>query len=541
MDNNYILELKDIAKVYDNGVVANKGISIGFREGEIHAIVGENGAGKSTLMKIIFGLEKPTKGEIYYNGKEMNFSSPLDSIAVGIGMVHQHFMLVPSFTVLQNIVLGYEPTKMGFINSKMSKKRAEELAKQYNFQLSMDEKVKDLSVGMKQKVEILKLLYKGAKVLILDEPTAVLTPQETEQLFAELKKFKANGHTIIFISHKLGEVKQISDRISVIRKGELISTHNTKDVDTETISELMIGRKVEYEYSDLKQEIKSDRTALSDRTASSNKTALSKQVALTIENLTYKQQGVSVLKNLSLKAKTGEILGVIGVEGNGQSELVEVLFGYKKADGGSIRIHDLDISGLNIKEIRQKAHVAYIPEDRMRQGIAASASIKENMIASYYDKEELNYKFMMNQKEITRVSEELIKDFNVLCQSAEAEIQSLSGGNIQKVVVAREYYANPKFLIAEQPTRGVDIGSARFIHEKLIELRNKNKSILLFSADLGEALAVSDKIIVMYSGEIVAYFDNLAGLTEKELGFYMLGVKRQTAEEIGRLMDEKTI
>lgn len=535
MDNNYILELKDIAKVYDNGVVANKGISIGFREGEIHAIVGENGAGKSTLMKIIFGLEKPTKGEIYYNGKEMNFSSPLDSIAAGIGMVHQHFMLVPSFTVLQNIVLGYEPTKMGFINSKMSKKRAEELAKQYNFQLSMDEKVKDLSVGMKQKVEILKLLYKGAKVLILDEPTAVLTPQETEQLFTELKKFKANGHTIIFISHKLGEVKQISDRISVIRRGELISTHNTKDVDTETISELMIGRKVEYEYSDIKQEIKSDGTALSDGTASS------KQVALTIENLTYKQQGVSVLKNLSLKAKTGEILGVIGVEGNGQSELVEVLFGYKKADSGSIRIHDLDIRGLNIKEIREKAHVAYIPEDRMRQGIAASASIKENMIASFYDKEELNYRFMMNQKEITRVSEELIKDFNVLCQSAETEIQSLSGGNIQKVVVAREYYANPRFLIAEQPTRGVDIGSARFIHEKLIELRNKNKSILLFSADLGEALAVSDKIIVMYSGEIVAYFDNLAGLTEKELGFYMLGVKRQTTEEIGRLMDEKTI
>ena len=523
MDNNYILELRDIAKVYDNGVVANKGISIGFREGEIHAIVGENGAGKSTLMKIIFGLEKPTKGEIYYNGKEMNFSSPLDSIAVGIGMVHQHFMLVPSFTVLQNIVLGYEPTKMGFINSKMSKKRAEELAKQYNFQLSMDEKVKDLSVGMKLKVEILKLLYKGAKVLILDEPTAVLTPQETEQLFAELKKFKANGHTIIFISHKLGEVKQISDRISVIRKGELISTHNTEDVDTETISELMIGRKVEYEYSNIKQEIKS------------------KHTALTIDNINYSHQGVSVLKNLSLKAKTGEILGVIGVEGNGQSELVEVLFGYKRVDSGSIRIKDIDIDGYKIKEIREKAHVAYIPEDRMRQGIAASATIKENIIASYYDKEELNHKLMMNQKEITRVSKGLIQDFNVLCQSAETEIQSLSGGNIQKVVVAREYYADPEFLIAEQPTRGVDIGSARFIHEKLIELRNKNKSILLFSADLGEALAVSDKIIVMYSGEIVAYFDTLTGLTEKELGFYMLGVKRQSKEEIGRLMDEKTI
>ena len=245
MSHEYILELKDIAKVYDNGVVANKNISVGFRKGEIHAIVGENGAGKSTLMKIIFGLQKPTSGQILYNGKEISFASPLDSIEIGIGMVHQHFMLVPSFTVLQNIVLGDEPTRFSFIDNRKSKKKAEDLAKQYNFQLSMDEKVENLSVGMKQKVEILKLLYKGAKVLILDEPTAVLTPQETQQLFVELKKFKESGHTIIFISHKLNEVKEISDRISVIRKGELISTHNTEDVSLESISELMIGRRVD--------------------------------------------------------------------------------------------------------------------------------------------------------------------------------------------------------------------------------------------------------------------------------------------------------
>ena len=270
MSQNYILELKDIAKVYDNGVVANKGISIGFREGEIHAIVGENGAGKSTLMKIIFGLEKPTSGSILWNGEEMHFQSPLDSIAAGIGMVHQHFMLIPSFTVLQNIVLGDEPTKFSFVQKKESRKKASELAKQYNFELSMDEPVKNLSVGMKQKVEILKLLYKGAKVLILDEPTAVLTPQETEQLFVELKKFKENGHTIIFISHKLNEVKEISDRISVIRKGELISTHNTKDVRLEEISELMIGRKVEYAYDDIKSE------------------HISRKEAVKIEHVTYK-------------------------------------------------------------------------------------------------------------------------------------------------------------------------------------------------------------------------------------------------------------
>ena len=521
MSQNYILELKDIAKVYDNGVVANKGISIGFREGEIHAIVGENGAGKSTLMKIIFGLEKPTSGSILWNGEEMHFQSPLDSIAAGIGMVHQHFMLIPSFTVLQNIVLGDEPTKFSFVQKKESRKKASELAKQYNFELSMDEPVKNLSVGMKQKVEILKLLYKGAKVLILDEPTAVLTPQETEQLFVELKKFKENGHTIIFISHKLNEVKEISDRISVIRKGELISTHNTKDVRLEEISELMIGRKVEYAYDDIKSE------------------HISRKEAVKIEHVTYKSNGIPVLNDVSLTLKTGQITGVVGVEGNGQSELVEVLFGYKKPECGSVSVNGVNIIGKKIKAIREEAKVSYIPEDRMHQGIAATASIKENMISSFYDAAQFNHKFYMNQKAINSVSEELIEEFQVVCQSGETEIGSLSGGNIQKVVVAREYYADPDFLIAEQPTRGVDIGSASFIHTKLIELRNRNKAILLLSADLGEALAVSDHLLVMYEGEIVAYFTDMKALTEQELGLYMLGIKKMDKQEIWRKMHEE--
>ncbi|MEM1483617.1 ABC transporter ATP-binding protein [Oscillospiraceae bacterium PP1C4] len=521
MCQEYILELRDVEKVYDNGVAANKGISVGFKEGEIHAIVGENGAGKSTLMKLIFGLEKPTAGAIYFKGKEMNFQSPLDSIAVGIGMVHQHFMLIPSFTVLQNIVLGDEPTKFNFIQEKESKEKAIALAKQYNFQLSMDEKIKNLSVGMKQKVEILKLLYKGAKILILDEPTAVLTPQETEQLFVELKKFKENGHTVLFISHKLNEVKQISDRISVIRKGQLISTHHTADVSIEKISELMIGHNVEYIYDDIKAEVKD------------------KKVALQIENLSLKQNNIPVLKNINLRAKTGEILGVIGVEGNGQSELVEVLFGYKKPNDGRITVNGMAIEGKKIKEIRKLAKVAYIPEDRMRQGIAKTGTIKENLISSVYDDKKYNHHFWMNQKAINEVSGQLIQDFNVVCHSADTEIGSLSGGNIQKVVVAREYSAAPDFLIAEQPTRGVDIGSARFIHEKLIQLRNSNKAILLLSADLGEALAVSDKILVMFSGEIVGFFNDVKQLTETELGFYMLGVKRQEKAEIERSMYEE--
>lgn len=521
MNQNNILELRNIAKVYDNGVVANKNISIAFRAGEIHAIVGENGAGKSTLMKIIFGLEKPTNGQILYDGKEVEFQSPLDSIGIGIGMVHQHFMLIPSFTVLQNIVLGDEPTKFSFINHKQSRKKAEELAKQYNFQLSMDEKVADLGVGMKQKVEILKLLYKGAKVLILDEPTAVLTPQETEQLFAELKKFKENGHTIIFISHKLNEVKEISDRISVIRKGELISTHETKDVELEEISELMIGRKVEYAYEHLKKEVKE------------------KQITLKMKHVTLANGNVNALEDLNLIARSGEILGVVGVEGNGQTELVEVLFGYKKPTKGKISVLGKSLIGKKVKEIRDVAKVAYIPEDRMRQGIAATASIKENMISSFYDAKEFNHKLAMNHKKIDKLSDSLIDEFRVLCQSRETEIGSLSGGNIQKVVVAREYYSNPDFLIAEQPTRGVDVGSASFIHEKLIEMRNKNKAILLLSADLGEALAVSDKLIVMYEGQIVAYFNELSKVTEQELGLYMLGIKKQKKEEIERFMYEE--
>lgn len=521
MSHEYILELKDIAKVYDNGVVANKNISVGFRKGEIHAIVGENGAGKSTLMKIIFGLQKPTSGQILFNGKEISFQSPLDSIGIGIGMVHQHFMLVPSFTVLQNIVLGDEPTRFSFIDSRKSKKKAEDLAKQYNFQLSMDEKIENLSVGMKQKVEILKLLYKGAKVLILDEPTAVLTPQETEQLFVELKKFKESGHTIIFISHKLNEVKEISDRISVIRKGELISTHNTEDVSLESISELMIGRRVEYEYSHIKKEV------------------ANKKITLKMDQVTLQDGKINVLDNINLIAKSGEILGVVGVEGNGQSELVEVLFGYKQPTDGTIAVNGISLLGKKVKDIRDNAKVAYIPEDRMRQGIAGSASIKENMISSFFDAKEFNHKFWMNHKAIDELSDSLIKEYSVVCQSKETEIESLSGGNIQKVVVARECYANPELLIAEQPTRGVDVGSASFIHEKLIELRNSNKAIVLLSADLGEALAVSDKLIVMYEGQIVGFFNDLSELTETELGLYMLGIKKQKKEDIERVMYEK--
>ncbi len=520
MGGTALLELKNVAKVYKNGVVANKNINITFLSGEIHAIVGENGAGKSTLMKIIFGFEKPNKGEIIYKGEKAVFKSPMDAIARGIGMVHQHFMLVPSFTVLENILLGNEPTKLGFLNIGDSRKRVMELAEKYGFTINIDQRVSELSVGMKQKVEILKVLYKGADIIILDEPTAVLTPQETESLFEQLVKFKEMGHTIIFISHKLNEVKQISDRISVMRQGEMISTHNTKDVAVEEISELMIGRKVVFSYDDIRKD-----TTLKN--------------VLAVKDIMYSKDGKKdLLKNVSFTARTGEILGIIGVEGNGQAELVDIIFGNKHAKSGSITINERDISNSSIKE-RRNLGIAYIPEDRMRQGIAANGSIKENLIGSFYDSDSINRKIFMDKPKINKIAGDLIGQFEVLCKDADTKIGSLSGGNIQKVVVAREYYVNPDVLIAEQPTRGVDIGSASSIHKKIIELRNANKAVILISADLSEALAVSDRLIVFYSGEIVAYFEHIKEVTEKELGFYMLGLKKQSKEEIRRATHEE--
>ncbi|MDR2606837.1 MAG: ABC transporter ATP-binding protein, partial [Treponema sp.] len=485
-----LLELKNITKVYDNGVVANRNIAMGFRRGEIHAIVGENGAGKTTLMNILFGLIQPTTGSILFEGKEQRFSSPSDSTGIGIGMVHQHFMLVPSFTVFENISLGCEETRFGFLSEQKGRKRAKELCERYNFDLPLDTPVSSLGVGVKQKVEILKLLYKGATILILDEPTAVLTPQETDQLFSRLKDFREQGNTIIFISHKLREVKEISDRITVIRRGESLGTLDTASVSVEDVSEMMIGRKVEYEYSGIKQDVSRAGPCVE------------------VKNLSLSVEGVKRLKDISFMIHAGEILGVVGVEGNGQTELVEVLFGYEKPGRGTMTVKGVSLGEKSIKKIRKNAKTAYIPEDRMRQGIAGRATVAENLISSYYDRPSLNKFFMMDWKAVRKTCNDLVGQFSIVCQSIDSPLYSLSGGNIQKVVVAREAHADPDFLIAEQPTRGVDIGSANAIHKILIGLRNSGKAILLFSADLGEALAMSDRLMVMYSGEIAAVFDN---------------------------------
>ena len=511
-----ILDLKDITKIYSNGVVANRNVSVDFRKGEIHSIVGENGAGKSTLMKIIFGIEHASSGTITYRGKPTQFHNSMEAILNGIGMVHQHFMLIDDFSVAENIVLGMEPKqKRFFLNKKEAVNVTKNLAKKYNFDMDVTQRVSRLTVSAKQKVEILKTLYRDAEVIILDEPTAVLTPQETQALFENLKHFKNLGHTILFISHKLNEVKAISDRITIMQNGESRGTYNNEDISIEQMTELIVGRKVSLSYDDFKFE--------SDRDG----------VAFKVEGLNLTKKGIPILKDINFAIREGEILGVAGVQGNGQSELVQGLVGLADINSGKWFIHDQDISAFSVDQKRNHG-LAYIPEDRMKEGVAQGATVAENLISSYYRRKEINGPIFMNDKAIGKVASQLIKMFSVRTKNYKSKIESLSGGNIQKVVVARETNTDPKVMIAEQPTRGIDIGSAEFIHKQLIDMRNRNVAILLVSADLNEVMEVSDRLIVMYEGEIVAHFDRTKDVGEMELGLYMLGVKRQDEESLKR-------
>lgn len=510
-----ILKLDKVTKVYNNGTVANRDINIEFRKGEIHSIVGENGAGKSTLMKIIFGIEAPSSGVVTYKGEEVHFKSSMDAIKAGIGMVHQHFMLIPSFSVVDNIILGLEPTNGIFINRKQAIKVCQELSDKYKFDVDVTQKVSELSVGKRQKVEILKTLYRNAELIILDEPTSVLTPQETEQLFEQLQNFTKQGKTIIFISHKLEEVKQISDRITVMRNGVSKGTHNNEDLTMAQLTNLIIGRDVETDFEVFKKH-----------------NDFKGEDALRIENLTLKHAHKAILDNVSFRVKKGEILGIAGVEGNGQADLVKCISGLQEVQyTGNIQICGKDATKMTVKE-RRNAGMAYIPEDRMNDGIAGNLPISDNMIATYYEREDFNGPIAMNQKAIDRVSDELIEKFAVKTSSRKTKVNALSGGNVQKVVVAREYNANGQLMIAEQPTHGIDIGSAEFVHHQLIEMANNGAGVLLVSADLNEVMDVSDKLIVMFGGKIAGYFPDARKVSDQELGLYMLGVKHQTEEEI---------
>lgn len=510
---DYILVMDHITKIYGNGFVANKSVDLKIKKGEIHALVGENGAGKSTLMKVLFGQEQPEEGKIFYKGQEVNITNPLVALHLGIGMVHQHFMLVPSLTVAENMVLGIEPKKKGLFDYKRAVEQAREISEKYNLLVDPEAKVMDLPVGQKQKVEILKVLFRGVEILILDEPTAVLTPQETRELFAELLKLKENGYTVIFISHKLNEITEICDRLTVLRNGRVTGTADVKDLSEQQISKMMVGRDVmlEIEKEDAKP----------------------KETVLQVKNLQYfNEHGKEVVKNISFSVRKGEILGVAGVEGNGQKEISELITRLIPLQQGEIRINGEDTAGLTIRQIREK-NVANISEDRMTYGSVSDAAISENIISDRFYKKDFNSHGLLKQSKINSEVDGLIKEYLIKCDGRDALIKTLSGGNIQKVVVAREFSSSPDLIIANQPTRGIDVGASEFIRKRLIEMRDSGTAILLISADLTEVIEVSDSVIVMNSGEIVAYFPDAKKVDENILGEYMLGIKKQTSEEIG--------
>ena len=512
------LHMKHIVKVYSNGVMANKDVTLCVGQGEIHALSGENGAGKSTLMKILFGEEQATSGEIFVNGKQEHITSPQMAIRLGIGMVHQHFMLVPSLSVTENVIMGTEPRKGLFIDQKHARQQVEELGKKYNLYIDPDKKIRDLTVGQKQKVEILKALFRGAKILILDEPTAVLTPQETAELFEELKHLRESGYTIIFISHKLNEIKEICDRITIIRRGVTMGVHNVADVTEEDISRLMVGRDVV-----LKIE---------------KKPAKPGKPLLRVKDLKVADEtGAIHLNGVSFTLREGEILGIAGVEGNGQSQMINAITGMGHVSSGSIELAGNDITGAGVRKIRSMK-LAHIPEDRMTAGVAANLSIRENVIADKLSWKRFSSGGLLKRKEIRTYGEEMVREYQILCKSQDVEIGSLSGGNIQKGVVARELSAEPVVVVANQPTRGVDVGASEFICQRLIDIRDQGKGVLLITSDLNEVLGLSDSLIVMYEGRIVAYISDVSSMTEAELGTYMLGIQTQPEERIKEALHE---
>ena len=516
---DYILSMENITKIYSNGFIANKSINFAVKQGEIHGLVGENGAGKSTLMKVLFGQEQPESGRIYIRGEEVSITSPLVALQYGIGMVHQHFMLVPSLTVAENMVFGIEPKKHGFFDYKKAIEMTRSISEKFALPIDPKMKIRDLNVGQKQRVEILKILMREVSILILDEPTAVLTPQETKELFVQLKLLKEKGYTIVLISHKLDEIKQICDRITVLRDGKSIATAEIQDVTQEQISQMIVGRNI----------VRSTR----------KEKVCPGEVKLSVRHLNHiNQLKKQVLKDISFDLRKGEILGVAGVEGNGQKELSEIITRLDEIQNGKVMISGCSIKGKTIREIRNLS-TAHISEDRMTYGTVSGGTIQENMISDRYYKKEYSRHGFLNRKKIAGVTGELIQDYQIKCDASDAHLKTLSGGNIQKVVAAREFSLDPELIIANQPTRGIDIGASELIRNKLIRMRDKGSAVLLISADLGELMEVSDSLIVLYNGEIVAYFPDLDGVSENMIGEYMLGLKRQTAREIGGACLEK--
>ncbi len=502
----YVIEMLDITKEFP-GIKANDHVTLQIKQGEIHALLGENGAGKSTLMSVLFGLYQPEEGIIKVKGKEVNIANPNIANDYGIGMVHQHFKLVENFTVTENIILGAEPKKSaGRIDMDQAEKRVKELSEQYGLHVDPKAKIEDISVGMQQRVEILKMLYRNAEILIFDEPTAVLTPQEIHELVNIMKELVKEGKSIVLITHKLKEIKEAADRCTVLRRGRYIGTIDVADTTEEEMAEMMVGREVSFSVE--KDEAKP------------------KEVILSIKNLVVKNNRELVaVKDFSLDVKRGEIYCVAGIDGNGQSELIEAITGLRKVESGSISINGKEIQNKSIRE-RTLSGIGHIPEDRHKFGLVLDFSLEENFALQSYFDSSLSQKGLIKFEERRKMSEQLIEEFDVRSgKGSETSARSMSGGNQQKAIIAREIYRSPDLLIAAQPTRGLDVGAIEYIHKRLVEERDQGKAVLLMSLEMEEVLNLSDKIAVIYEGEIAGIV-NASETNENEIGLMMSGSKK---------------
>ena len=512
MEEQFAIEMLNITKVFP-GIIANDNITLQLKKGEIHALLGENGAGKSTLMSVLFGLYQPEEGIIKKDGVEVKINNPNDANDLGIGMVHQHFKLVECFTVLDNIILGVEPNKYGFLQKSEARKKILELSEKYGLHVDPDAYIEDITVGMQQRTEILKMLYRDNEILIFDEPTAVLTPQEIDELMQIMKNLAAEGKSILFISHKLNEIKAVADRCTVLRKGKCIGTVNTKDATIEELSAMMVGRNVNFHV---------------EKTPAKPGDVVLEVEGLTVASKIHKNNAV---KNVSFKVRAGEIVCIAGIDGNGQTELVYGITGLEPVKSGTVKLNGVDITKASIRK-RSVSGMSHIPEDRHKHGLVLDYSLEDNLILqTYFKRDFTNAAGFLRRNNIREYANRLIEMYDIRSgQGPVTKARSMSGGNQQKAIVAREIDKNPDLLVAVQPTRGLDVGAIEYIHKQLINHRDQGHACLLVSLELDEVMDVPDRILVMYEGEIVGELDPKK-TTQEELGLYMAGAKRDEVAE----------
>ena len=507
MQNEYVIEMLNIRKEFP-GIVANDDITLQLRRGEIHALLGENGAGKSTLMSVLFGLYQPEKGVIKKNGEVVKINNPNDATALNIGMVHQHFKLVDVFTVLDNIILGAEDVKLGFLQKKEARKKVQALSEKYKLHVDLDAKIEDISVGMQQRTEILKMLYRDNEILIFDEPTAVLTPQEIDELMETMRGFAAEGKSILFITHKLNEIMAVADRVTVLRKGKYVGTVETKNTNKQELSNMMVGRPVQLQV---------------DKVPAQPGEPVLEVSGLSMVSKISKKDAV---KDVSFTVRAGEIVCIAGIDGNGQTALVYGLTGLEKASKGKITLCGKDISGCSIQK-RSAAGMSHIPEDRHKHGLVLDDSLENNIVLQRFHEPRFQKFGFINKPAVREYAERIIGQYDVRSgQGAITTARSMSGGNQQKAIIGREIDRENALLIAVQPTRGLDVGAIEYIHGQLVAQRDAGKAVLLVSLELDEVMNLSDRILVMYEGQIVGELDPKQ-TTVQELGLYMAGAKRQ--------------